>query len=147
MINQPHAELQSHSAGAYPSTFVNRMAHSIGFYAARTYLGMQNITHITREEADRLHQPQTKQVELSDQSAQPCEHESAQATLPENEEHPSQTSRAEAMIDDLAQRLSSFTATLKLNFQRTTARAREDTEDLWAEAQNIRHHRSQTTPQ
>ena len=45
------------------------------------------------------------------------------------------------MIDDLAQRFSFFTAMIKLNFQRTTARVREDTEDLWAEAQSIRHHK------
>jgi hypothetical protein len=143
LINQQHGELQSHSAGEHPNTLVNRMAHSIGFYAARTYLGIQNITHLTREEADRLDQRKTKQIEPSDQSAQPSEQESAQATSPAKEEHPSRTSRAEAMIDDLAQRLSSFTAMIKLNFQRTTARAREDTEDLWAEAQNIRHHKDQ----
>jgi hypothetical protein len=119
------------------------MAHSIGFYAARTYLGIQNITHTTRQEADRLDQLKTKQIEPLEPSAQPSEQEPA----PEEEEHQSRTSKAEAMIDDLAQRLSSFTAMAKLNFQRTTARAREDTEDLWAEAQSIRHHRNQPTPQ
>lgn len=147
MINQQHEELLSHSAGEHPNTLVNRMAHSIGFYAARTYLGIQNITHTTRQEADRPDQLKTKQIKPPGQSAQPSEQEPAQATAPEKEEHQSRTSKAEAMIDDLAQRLSSFTAMAKLNFQRTIARAREDTEDLWAEAQNIRHHRSQSTPQ
>jgi hypothetical protein len=137
LINQQHAELQSHSAVEHPNTLVNRMAHSIGFYAARTYLGIQNITHMTHEETD---QPETKRVEPS---TQPSEQESSQAALQTQEEHPSRTSRAEALIDDLTQHLSSFTAMIKYNVQKMTARVREDTEDLWAEAQSIRHHKDQ----
>lgn len=143
MINQQHGELQSHLAVEHPNTLVNRMAHSIGFYAARTYLGIQNITHITHGEADQLDQLKTKQIEPAGQLAQSSEQESIQATSQTQGEHPSRTSRAEIMIDDLTQRLSSFTAMIKLNFQRTTARVREDTEDLWAEAQSIRHHKDQ----
>ena len=109
------------------------MAHSIGFYAARTYLRIQSITHTAREKAD---QQKTEQTKPSGQSAQPSEQVTAQAEEPKLPA----TRKAEETVDYLAQRLSSLTAIAKLNFQRTAARAREDAEDIWAEAQTIRHH-------
>jgi hypothetical protein len=127
----------------HSDAFVNRMAHSLGFYAARTYLRLQNITHITHEEADQQHQERTGQITSPDQSAQSAEQAMA---LTGGQQKPA-TRKAEEKLDDLAQRLSSLTATLKFNFQRTAARVREDTEDLWAEAQNIRHHQNEPLPQ
>lgn len=127
----------------HPDAFVNRMAHSLGFYAARTYLRLQNMTHLTHEEANRQDQERTEQTIPSDQSAQLSE----QATAQTEEQNKPVTRKAEETLDDLAQRLSSLTATLKLNFQRTAARVREDAEDLWAEAQNIRHHQDEPLPQ
>src|SRR6476660_611004 len=105
------------------------MAHSIGFYTARTYLGMQNITHIFREEGNQRDQEKTEQTASSDQSVQ----QSEQATAPTEEQDRPATRKAEEKIDDLAHRLGSLTATVKFNFQRTAARAREDAEDIWAE--------------
>jgi hypothetical protein len=139
LINQQHGEQQSHPAVEHPDALVNRMAHSIGFYAARTYLGIQNITHKAREETDRLDQMEREQIEQSGESAQRSE----QA----QEQQQSRTRKAEEMVDYLTQRLSSLTAMLKFNFQRTTAHVREDTEDIWAEAQSIRHHRNQPLSQ
>jgi len=139
LINQQHGEQQSHPAVEHPDALVNRMAHSIGFYAARTYLGIQNITHKAREEADRQDQREREQIEQSGESAQ----QSEQVQEPQQ----SRTKKAEEMVDDLTQRLSSLTAKLKFNFQRTTAHVREDTEDIWAEAQSIRHHSNQPLPQ
>jgi hypothetical protein len=139
LINQHHSEQPSHPVIEHPDAFVNRMAHSIGFYAARTYLRIQNITHTAHEEVTRQDQERTGQTALSDQSAQ----QSEQATALTEEQNKPVTRKAEEKLDDLAQRLSSLTATLKCNFQRTTARAREDAEDIWAEAQNMRHHRNE----
>lgn len=133
MINQQHGEQQSHPAVEHPNALVNRMAHSIGFYAAHTYQRIQSITHTAREKADRLDQLKTGQPESSEQSVQPSE----QATIQAKE---AVTRRAEEMVDSLTQRLSSLTATVKFNFQRTAARVREDAEDIWAEARTIQHH-------
>jgi uncharacterized FlaG/YvyC family protein len=135
LINQQHGEQQSHPAVEHPDALVNRMAHSIGFYAARTYLGIQNITHKARGQ-DQL---EKAQIDQSGESAQGSE----QAQEPQQ----SRTRKAEEMVDYLTQRLSSLTARLKFNFQRTTAHVREDTEDIWAEAQSIRHHSNQPLPQ
>jgi hypothetical protein len=101
------------------------------------------MTHITHEEADQRDQEKTGQTTSPDQSAQLSE----QATAQTEEQNKPVTRKAEEKLDDLAQRLSSLTTTLKLNVQRTAARVREDAEDLWAEAQNIRHHRNEPLPQ
>lgn len=143
MINQHHSEQPSHPVVEHPDTFVNRMAHSIGFYATRTYLGMQNITHIFREEANQQDQERTGQTVSSDQSAQ----QSEQATVPTEGQDKPATRKAEEKLDELAHRLGSLTATLKFNVQRTASRAREDAEDIWAEAQSIRHHQKEPIPQ
>ncbi|MGZ3629199.1 MAG: hypothetical protein ACXVDN_16250, partial [Ktedonobacteraceae bacterium] len=48
------------------------------------------------------------------------------------------TAKAEQMVDQVGQRISLYTAMASLQFQRVVARAREEAEDIWAEAQNIR---------
>ena len=116
------------------------MAHSIGFYAARTYLRVQSITHTAHEKADQLDQLKAERTKPSGQSAHPSEQESGQATAQAEKPNQLATRRAEEMVDYLAQHLSSLTATVKLNFQITAARVREDAEDIWAEAQTIRQH-------
>jgi hypothetical protein len=143
LINQQHEAQPSYPAIEHPDAFVDRMAHSIGFYAARTYLRMQDFTHIVREEVHRQDQERIKQTASPDQSAQPSE----QAAALTGEQYRSATTQAEETVDDLSQRLSSLTATLKLNWQKTAARVREDAEDIWAEAQNIRYHRNGSLPQ
>jgi len=147
LINQQHGEQQSHPAVEHPDALVNRMAHTIGFYAARTYLRLQNLTHTAREATDRLDQPKTEQTESPSQSAKASEQESGQTSGQTEEPNQPATRQAEEMVDYLTQRLNSFTAFAKLTFQRTVARVREDTEDVWAEAQNIRHHQREPLPQ
>jgi hypothetical protein len=142
LINQQYEEQQSHSAGDHPNAFVNRIAHSIGFYAARTYLRIQDITHITHKETHQQDQEKARQTESPDKPAQRSEQATA---LPEEQNKPV-TIKAEEKLDNLVQHLSSFTTTLKFNFQRTTARTREGAEDIWAEAQNIRHHQKDLLP-
>jgi hypothetical protein len=113
------------------------MAHSIGFYAAHTYLRIQGVAHTAREKADQLDQPKTTQIEPSNQSNQQS---SEQGTAEVEEPKQPVTKKAEEIVDYLAQHLSSLTATAKFNFQKTAARVREDAEDIWAEAQSIRQH-------
>lgn len=46
--------------------------------------------------------------------------------------------RAEELVDHAAQRVAEFTALLKQKLSIAVARAREEVEDIWAEAQSIR---------
>jgi hypothetical protein len=56
------------------------------------------------------------------------------------EAHAPATERAEQVVSAMGQRLSQWTAVAGLQIQRTTARIREDAEDMLAEAQSIRQH-------
>lgn len=47
--------------------------------------------------------------------------------------------RAEYLVDQLGTRLGQWTGTAGDRLQRLWARAREEGEDIWAEAQDIRH--------
>jgi hypothetical protein len=49
--------------------------------------------------------------------------------------------RAEEMIDRVASQVGQFTSYLGRQILRLGARAREEAEDMWAEAQNIRRGR------
>lgn len=46
--------------------------------------------------------------------------------------------RAEELVDHAAQRVAEFTALLKRKLAHVAARAREEAEDIWAEAQSLR---------
>jgi hypothetical protein len=50
----------------------------------------------------------------------------------------SEMERAEEMVDRLAERVSHFTSVWGRKLLRLAARAREEAEDIWAEAQSIR---------
>ncbi len=46
--------------------------------------------------------------------------------------------KAEALVESMGQRLGPFRTLLGLQIQKAGARVREEAEDMWAEAQNIR---------
>ena len=48
------------------------------------------------------------------------------------------TERAEELTDRMGQRLGYVTTLVGLHIRKTAARAREEAEDMWAEAQSIR---------
>jgi hypothetical protein len=50
----------------------------------------------------------------------------------------SRVQQAEVLADRLAEKVAGFTAALGRGLFRLAARAREEAEDIWAEAQNIR---------
>ncbi len=55
----------------------------------------------------------------------------------ERRERPA-TERAEELADRMGQRLGYVTTLIGLRIRKTAARAREEAEDMWAEAQSIR---------
>jgi hypothetical protein len=50
--------------------------------------------------------------------------------------------RAEDLVDRFGQRLGHFTALVGFQIQKATDRVREEANDMWAEAQNVRQRRS-----
>ncbi|HZC79704.1 MAG TPA: hypothetical protein VE258_18260 [Ktedonobacterales bacterium] len=66
-------------------------------------------------------------------------------TTPEQPVHeaptpPPPTERAEVLVDQLGQKLGQWSGTAGERLRRFWARAREEGEDMWAEAQDIRQH-------
>ncbi|MBV9279773.1 MAG: hypothetical protein JOZ41_06810 [Chloroflexi bacterium] len=49
------------------------------------------------------------------------------------------TQRAEEMVDRMGQTVGGFAAKVGLEIMKAGARAREEVEDMWAEAQSLRH--------
>lgn len=54
------------------------------------------------------------------------------------EQEPSATARAEEVFDDAGQRVGQFALIAGQYLRQFTARAREEAEDIWVEAQNVR---------
>jgi hypothetical protein len=54
--------------------------------------------------------------------------------------------RADAILNDIGTRLGQWAARLQHETARLTARTREEVEDIWAEAQSLRHHEGATLP-
>lgn len=66
-------------------------------------------------------------------------------TTPEQPAHeapisPPATERAEFLVDQLGQKLGQWSGNAGERLRRFWARTREEGEDMWAEAQDIRHH-------
>ena len=55
--------------------------------------------------------------------------------------------RAEELADRLGERISHYASLLGFKFLQFVARAREEAEDIWAEAQNIRSSRQPQRPE
>ncbi|HEX6779251.1 MAG TPA: hypothetical protein VF099_13670 [Ktedonobacterales bacterium] len=56
-------------------------------------------------------------------------------------EHPQDTpaARAEILVDQWGERVGKFLSSAGYQLRKAAARAREEAEDIWAEAQAIRH--------
>lgn len=71
----------------------------------------------------------------SEPGAQPEGEQPGSAHAEEGNQEPME--RADAMVEQMEQRLSYFTQRASLGIQKTAARLREEVEDMWAEAQHI----------
>jgi hypothetical protein len=106
----------------------DRMGQRIGYFTALAMQRIQRATTSIREEADRLNQPEPTPEEQSNGPAATRKEEARRLA----------TAKAEEMVDRMGQRISQYTALAGLQILRAVARAREEAEDMWAEAQNIR---------
>ena len=127
-MSQTQKDNATQTATERAEELFNRMGQRLGMLTALATQRLQRVATSIREEADRLDEPQSVSGEHSDGSA-------AGRT---EEVYRLATAKAEQMVDQMGQRISQYTATAGLQIQRAVARAREEAEDMWAEAQNIR---------
>lgn len=112
---------------------IDRAGHRIGLFLGLTVQRMQSAATSLRGRTTGRGQPQTEEEKPS-QPAIPQTEKPATLAL----------ARAEQLVDAIGQRLGLFAVLVGLQAQKAAARAREEAEDVWAEAQTIYHENSRT---
>ena len=125
-MSQTPADKSGQSATARAEDTFERMGERVGLLAARARQRLQETTAALREQAERVDQSQRARAEKS--NAQ---------TLAGGSTQPA-AARAEELVDRVGERLGHVTARVGFEMQRFGARMREDAEDMWFEAQQIR---------
>jgi tRNA U34 5-carboxymethylaminomethyl modifying enzyme MnmG/GidA len=131
-MSQAPGEQPGQLATARAEELLDSMGRRIGLFAAQAGQRIQHVAASIREEADRMDQPSTAPGEKSQAPTIARTEEQGKLTM----------ERAEDLVERLGQRLGHFTALAGFQIQKATARVREEVEDMWAEAQNIRQERS-----
>jgi uncharacterized membrane protein YccC len=105
---------------------LSRAGERIGRLVGQAGLRIQRAARSLREEADRMDEPASAQQK----NERPAR--KAPESLPA-------TARAEELVDRLGQRMSHWATVNGLQARRAMARLREDAEDMWVEAQEMRN--------
>jgi hypothetical protein len=105
---------------------LSRAGERIGRLVGLAGLRIQRTARSLREEADHMDEPESTQ------------HGNGKQTRKAPENQPA-TARAEELVDRLGQRMSHWATVNGLQARRTMARLREDAEDMWVEAQEMRN--------
>lgn len=106
----------------------NRAGERLGLLVGQTALRLQRASRFFREEADRMDTPAT------DADSDQQKPESGRKSLVDQ----ATTERAEELVDQFGQRVRHWALVGSLQTKRTLARLREDAEDMWVEAQEMR---------
>ncbi len=130
-MSQAPGEAPKQPATERAEALLDNVGQRIGLFAALTMQRVQHAAASIREEADRLDQPNTSPEEKPELPAIARTEEGSKLAA----------ERAEELVDQLGQRITHFAAITSLQVRRVTARAREEVEDMWAEAQNVRQER------
>lgn len=112
---------------------LNNLGRRIGLFVGHAGQRIQGTAVNIREQTRRMEQPEAAAGEKPSQPARAREEESAQR------ETGKATAKAEELVEGMTQRFGLFAALAGLQIQKTGARLREEAEDIWAEAQNIRN--------
>ncbi len=110
---------------------IDRAGRGIGLFAGLAVQRIQSAATSLQKRTDGMAQPKTE----GEKPSQPA--------IPQAEE-PGKLARerAEKLVDSIGQRLGLFAVLVGLQIQKAAARVREEAEDVWAEAQNMRHESS-----
>lgn len=111
---------------------VDRTEQRIKSFFANAGQRVQHSASSIRENITQTVQPSATQQEQHGNSGTPQAEGTEQPVM----------ERAEKTVDSMRQRIVSWTSIARPPIMRATARMRENTEDIWAEAQQIRHART-----
>jgi erythromycin esterase-like protein len=101
--------------------------------ADRTIIVSENPLHKTDPQSAKLSSRREGKLE---ENGHPSANAAGATTATDTARQAEQ--RAEELVDHAAQRVAEFTALVKRKLAQVAARAREEVEDIWAEAQSLR---------
>ncbi len=127
-MSQIPGENSRQPATARAEEVLDNLGRRMGLFTARAGQRIQNVTASIREEADRLDQPETA----------PGEKSKTPLVAQTEEQGKLAKERAEVLVDRMGQRVSNWASRAGFQVQRAVARMREEVEDMWAEAENLR---------
>lgn len=120
-MSQAPEKGENRSATERAEELLDRAGRRLGLFLASTGQRMQRATKAGERPAAK-HSPESLN------GKKPGQEEISQATM----------ERADLLVGQMEVRIRRFTTLLSLHIQKTTARLREEAEDMWAEAQHIR---------
>jgi hypothetical protein len=129
-MSQAPTDKSDQPATERAEAILDNLGRRLGLFAGSVGQRIQNAATSVREGADRLGQQNT----ASGQRTSPFAHG--------GEQNGQVMERSEELVDRAAQRLSQYALRAGYQIQKATARLREEAEDMWAEAQNIRQENS-----
>ena len=129
-MSQAPTEKSGQPATERAEAILDNLGRRIGIFAARAGQRIQNAATSVREGTDQVGQQNTASRENSSQSA------------PAGDRSEQMMERSEELVDRAAQQLTAYAVRAGYQIQKATARLREEAEDMWAEAQNIRQENS-----
>jgi len=128
------SQTQDHTPTERAEHLLDRAGERIGFFAANSGKRLQELT-VRR--FGRPHQP----PQAPKTPGEGFVGDTSTTSTPSGEKPPPTIEKAEEMVDTMGQRFSLIGAIVGLQSQRMGVRIREQFEDMWAEAQQIRHTR------
>ena len=129
-MSQAPSENSDQPATQRAEELLDNVGRRIGLFAGRAGQRIQSAATSVRDGAGHLAESNPTQGTKSDQSAHA------------GEKGGQMMERSEEMIDQAVTRLSHYAILAGFQIQKATARLREEAEDIWAEAQNIRQENS-----
>ena len=128
-MSQAQEEKSARPATERAEELIDRVGRGLGLFVASTGQSIQSAATNVREKADLRSQPKTTQGEKPSQPGPMQAGESSRVAM----------EKADELVGQLEQRIGHFTSLISLQVQRAAAFMREEAEDMWAEAQSIRH--------
>lgn len=141
-METPQGEQSPVSATMRAEELLDHTGQRLAIFVLQARQRLQETVSSIRTEADRMDQP-SQQEEVRAETHNGVVHTDQRTPLNNASNHASssETTRAESIVDNWSQRISVTASVTSLHVQRLMARMREETEDIWAEAQDIQEQR------
>src|SRR5947199_7752910 len=127
-MSQKPGENSGQPGTARAEEVLDNLGRRMGLFTAQAGQRIQNVAASIREEADGMDQPETA----------PGEKSKTPLVAQTEEQGKLAKERAEVLVDRMGQRVSNWASRTGFQVHRAVALTREEVEDMWAEAQNIR---------